>query len=219
MTRMMFEQELKSLRVSLEEMGRYVEYAMNKLSEAIINQDKELAEFIIKNDRNVNDMEKAIEAKCLSLITKQHPIASDLRMVSSALKVVTDLERIGDNTADIAELVIRNIDIEIPQYSIHLMPMIQEAKKMVQESIEHFINRNLEESKNVIEYDDVVDELFNKVKIDVINALKTTEDQVDVCIDILMISKYLEKIGDHAVNIAQWEVFRETGNMDDVRLL
>lgn len=219
MTRMMFEQELKSLRVSLEEMGRYVEYAMNKLSEAIINQDKELAEFIIKNDRNVNDMEKAIEAKCLSLITKQHPIASDLRMVSSALKVVTDLERIGDNTADIAELVIRNIDIEIPQYSIHLMPMIQEAKKMVQESIEHFINRNLEESKNVIEYDDVVDELFNKVKIDVINALKTTEDQVDVCIDILMISKYLEKIGDHAVNIVQWEVFRETGNMDDVRLL
>lgn len=219
MTRITFEQELDILKISLEEMGRYVEFAIDKLIEAIETQDKELAEYLIKNDRNVNDMERNIEAKCLSLITKQQPIAKDLRMVSSALKVVTDIERIGDNVADIAELIIRNIQVDIPRYSMHLLPMTEAAKAMVHDAVETFLSRDAEKAVDVIKSDDIVDDLFNKVKNDIIGAIRAGEENIDISIDILMISKYLEKIGDHAVNIAEWEIFQETGSMNDVRLL
>lgn len=219
MTRVNFEQELEVLKISLEEMGRYVEYTIDKLIEAIDKQDKELAEFIIENDRSVNDMEKNIEAKCLSLITKQQPVARDLRRVSAALKVVTDIERIGDHAADIAELIIRNIHIEIPRYSMHLLPMTEVAKNMVHNAMETFLDRDAEKAKEVVQSDDIVDDLFNKTKSDVITSIRNGEENVDICVDILMISKYLEKIGDHAVNIAEWEIFQETGSINNVRLL
>lgn len=219
MTRLIFDQEMEKLKNNLEEMGYYVESAIDKILEAIENNDSEIAEYIIKNDRFVNDMEKSIEARCLSLITKQQPIAKDLRIVSAALKVVTDIERIGDHAADIAELLIRNKEWDVKRYTAHITPMLEISKTMVHDSIETFLKRDIKEANRVIAKDDEVDELFNKVKVDIINSIRNGEENIDICVDILMLSKYLEKIGDHAVNIAEWKIFKETGLVDDVRLI
>lgn len=217
--RMIFEQELTDLRESLEEMTKYVEESVYKLRLAVENGDHETAEQIVKDDKNVNDMERSIEAKCLALITKQQPIARDLRLISSVLKVVTDIERIGDHVADIALISLRYEKVRLADISGHIMPMIQAAGEMVAESVDSFVRVDRKSAEEVIRKDDIVDELFNKVKYDVIEDLKTASEDVDQCIDVLMIAKYLERIGDHATNIAEWEVFKETGTIDNVRLL
>lgn len=217
--RIIFEQELADLRISLEEMSQYVEDSLLRLQMALESDDKVSAEQIIKDDKNVNDMERSIEAKCLALITKQHPIAGDLRLVSSVLKVVTDIERIGDHIADIALLSLRYKEVKFHEISGHIMPMIRAAGEMVADAVDSFIKRDNESANEVIRKDDIVDELFNKVKYDVIEKLKFGIEDIDRCIDVLMIAKYLERIGDHATNIAEWEVFKETGTIDNVRLL
>lgn len=224
-TRVNFENELDNLKKSLKEMGYNVELSIDRLFEAVGNIDEELTEVIIKNERNINDMERSIEAQCLSLITRQQPIAGDLRLISSALKVVTDIERIGDHAVDIAELILRWKQNNLLEYSVHIAPMIEASKEMVHSAVECFTQNDIERAKEVIESDDIVDNLFNKVKFDVIHLLQEQEcgegcyNEADICIDIMMIAKYLEKIGDHAVNIAEWAIFRETGSIQNVRLL
>lgn len=214
-----FVRELTELDKSLREMGRFVEDSIDRLVEVMEKQDRQQALIIIKSDRDVNDMERGIEAKCLSLITRQQPVAGDLRIVSAALKAVTDLERIGNHAADIAGLLTRCGRRDFSQISPHLPAMTRAAKDMVHNGINAFADRSLPDAKAVITGDDVVDELFNRVKYDIVMNLKTEKADVDSCIDLLMIAKYLEKIGDHAVNIAEWEIFRETGVMENVRLL
>lgn len=214
-----FVRELTELDKSLREMGRFVEDSIDRLVEVMEKQDRQQALIIIKSDRDVNDMERGIEAKCLSLITRQQPVAGDLRIVSAALKAVTDLERIGNHAADIAGLLTRCGRRDFSQISPHLPAMTRAAKEMVHNGINAFADRSLPDAKAVITGDDVVDELFNRVKYDIVMNLKTEKADVDSCIDLLMIAKYLEKIGDHAVNIAEWEIFRETGVMENVRLL
>lgn len=218
-TRKTFEQELVELNRNLEEMGRYVETSIDKLAEGMESSDGNYALSIIKSDRDVNDMERSIEAKCLSLITRQQPIARDLRVVSAALKVVTDIERIGNHAVDIAELLLRCEDVKLTDISQHLPAMITASRDMVHNAIEAFVGKSIKNAEDVILSDDIVDELFNKVKYDIVNNLKRENDNVDFCIDLMMIAKYLEKIGDHAVNIAEWEIFKETGSIDKVRLL
>lgn len=214
-----FVRELTELDKSLREMGRFVEDSIDRLVEVMEKQDRQQALIIIKSDRDVNDMERGIEAKCLSLITRQQPVAGDLRIVSAALKAVTDLEGIGNHAADIAGLLTRCGRRDFSQISPHLPAMTRAAKEMVHNGINAFADRSLPDAKAVITGDDVVDELFNRVKYDIVMNLKTEKADVDSCIDLLMIAKYLEKIGDHAVNIAEWEIFRETGVMENVRLL
>lgn len=214
-----FVRELTELDKSLREMGRFVEDSIDRLGEVMEKQDRQQALIIIKSDRDVNDMERGIEAKCLSLITRQQPVAGDLRIVSAALKAVTDLERIGNHAADIAGLLTRCGRRDFSQISPHLPAMTRAAKDMVHNGINAFADRSLPDAKAVITGDDVVDELFNRVKYDIVMNLKTEKADVDSCIDLLMIAKYLEKIGNHAVNIAEWEIFRETGVMENVRLL
>ncbi|NLL79529.1 MAG: phosphate signaling complex protein PhoU [Clostridiales bacterium] len=218
-TRITFEQELRELNRSLEEMGLFVENALEKLTMAIEERDKNLAETMIKNDRYVNDMERTIESKCLSLITRQQPIARDLRMISAVLKVVTDIERVGDHVVDIAELLVRFEEADPCGISSHIPVMLVAAKEMVRDAVDAFVGKSIEDAGKVIASDDVVDDLFNRVKADVIERLRTERGNEDHCIDTMNIAKYLEKIGDHAVNIAQWEVFKETGSIDKVRLL
>lgn len=218
MTRISFDQELELLNDTLEEMGHYVEETIDKLFEAIEQEDNELVAYIYANDRAINDMEKSIEAQCLSIITKQQPIAKDLRLVSAALKVVTDLERIGDHASDIAELILRNTHIDLPKYSPHILPMTIAAKSMVHNAIDNFITGDIIGAQEVIESDDVLDGLYNRVKDDIIETIRSQDDQIDVCVDVLMINKYLERIGDHAVNIAEWKIFKETGSINDVKL-
>lgn len=216
--RTVFEEELNALKNNIKEMGEEVENAYDRLFEAIREKDSEVVEELKRNDRRVNDMERKIESRCLSLITKQQPVAKDLRMISAALKVVTDLERVGDNVADIADLILRLNFVNFEVYSAHMNTMIEETKKIIHDGVDAFINRDAHIAKEFYKRDDVIDDLFNKVKEDIVSCLKEEKKNVDDCVDILMIAKYLEKMGDHAVTISEWEVFRETGNMKEFRL-
>ena len=217
--RVNYENELALLHDNLEEMGLLVEKNLEQLFVALEKKEKEILEEIRGNDRIINDMERAIESKCLTLITKQQPIAGDLRFVSATLKVVTDIERAGDQIVDIAELLLRMEMIDLTAYSEHFEPMVQETCKMVNKAVDAFISRNLEVAEQVIREDDVVDDLFNKVKDEVIAKVKDNKISADECVDALMIAKHLEKIADYAVNVGEWGVFQETGDLDDKRIL
>lgn len=218
-TRICYDHELSLLNDDLKEMGHLVEKAIEQTFLAFEDQNFEKAAEIIKEDRMVNDMERSIEARCLSLILRQQPVAGDLRVVTTALKVVTDLERIGDHASDIAELILRMKGEHIYHIVRHLPNMASEAQKMVHHAIEAFILQDVETAKEIIKRDDVIDELFSRVKDDVIGLLSNHKDMSDQCIDLLMIAKYLERIGDHAVNVCEWTEFAKTGALKNVRIL
>ena len=217
--RINYMEELDSLRRSVKEMGEAVEASFDQLLSAVDSKDEDLEMRIISGDRVINDMERNIESRCLSLITRQQPIAGDLRMISAALKVVTDIERIGDQTADIAELMLRMKGNELDLYSRHITGMLGVAKEIVHDAVDAFVNRDSRAADEVIRHDDVVDELFSKVKDDLVRRLQEGVSDVDACVDVLLIAKYLERIGDHAVNIAEWELFQESGSIRDIRLM
>lgn len=214
-----FINELNQLKENVADMATRVEKNYETLFEAYEKKEKAAIEKIVAVDKDINRRQREIESECLFLITRQQPIVSDLRAVTASLKVVTDIERVGDHVADIAELLIRMDMKELAAYSAHLNPMIRETRDMLRMAVDAFTGRNKEEAQEVIQKDDVVDELFNAVKNDVIESLKKETRDADECVDILMIAKYLEKIGDHAVNICEWEIFKETGNISDMRLL
>lgn len=216
--RLLFEEELEELKRSVSDMGEQIEKVYDRLFEVLKERDREALEAIVTNDRVINDMQRSIEAKCLTLLTKQQPVARDLRTVSAALKVVTDIERVGDHVSDMAELFLRLEMQNVEDFSASLPQMIEAAKRSVGEAIEAFVDMNMEAAKNVIAFDDVIDDLFNKVKEELIGDLRSGKKDPDDCVDVLMIAKYLEKIGDHAVNIGEWAIFRETGDIDDVRI-
>lgn len=217
--RLTFEHELQLLRENLTEMGQLIEQAIEKTLEAFESQNEVIANEIIQGDRNINDIEKTIESRCLSLILKQQPVARDLRIVTTALKVVTDMERIGDHAADIAELIIREKREPIYNLVKHIPEMGKVAKGMVHNSVAAFTSLNIEDAKKTIKQDDVVDDLFDKVKEEVATLLRASSEHVDQCVDILMIAKYFERIGDHAVNICEWTEFHETGSVNNIRIL
>ncbi len=216
--RLLFEEELEELKRSVSDMGEQIEKVYDRLFEVLKERDREALEAIVTNDRVINDMQRSIEAKCLTLLTKQQPVARDLRTVSAALKVVTDIERVGDHVSDMAELFLRLDMQNVEDFSASLPQMIEAAKRSVGEAIEAFADMNMEAAKDVIAFDDVIDDLFNKVKEELIGDLRSGKKDPDDCVDVLMIAKYLEKIGDHAVNIGEWAIFRETGDIDDVRI-
>ncbi|MDO4294195.1 MAG: phosphate signaling complex protein PhoU [Eubacteriales bacterium] len=217
-TRKLYSKEMEELTGSLEEMSNLVEASLENLFFSIEKKDKELASRIIRDDHNVNSLERSIESQCLLLITTQQPIAGDLRLVSSVLKVVTDVERIGDHASDIAELILQMDHTQLDAYSSHLKPMITAAREMVHEAVSAFIDRDEVKAGEVIKSDDIVDSLFDKVKHDIAETLKAQHSDAFECIDALMIAKYLERIGDHAVNICEWEIFRETGTIQDTQI-
>jgi len=206
-----FDEQLSQLNDMLVEMGAMIEKAIKHATEAIFNHDKKKAKKAIAADRDIDNMEKEIETLCLRLLLRQQPVARDLRLISAALKMITDMERIGDQAADISEIakfLIGN------KYIIDLenIPLMAEAtSKMVTESIDAFVKRDLELAQKVIDDDDVVDDLFDKVKRDVIELIQKDHANGEQAIDFIMIAKYFERIGDHATNIAEWVVFSITG--------
>lgn len=217
--RLSFDHELKVLKDNLNEMGHLIETAIEKTLAAFETQDEGMAREIIQGDRTINDIEKTIEARCLSLILKQQPVAKDLRIVTTALKVVTDMERIGDHAADIAELILREKRDTVYNLVKHIPEMGKVAKIMVHDAVVAFTSQDTESAKEIIKRDDVVDDLFDKVKEEVALLLRMSNEHVDQCVDILMIAKYFERIGDHAVNICEWIEFRETGSLNNIRIL
>ena len=201
--RITYEHELEELNKCLRDMAMMVEKAIEQTFVAFEDQNYTMAEDVIKGDRNVNDMERAIESRCLSLILRQQPVARDLRVISSALKMISDMERIGDQASDIVELAqyIKKSDVK---YKTHLSDMANEVIKMVTKSIKSFVKKDIEMARNVIVYDDVVDNYFEEIKKELIRIISSGESDGEEFIDILMIAKYLERIGDHATNIAEW---------------
>ena len=217
--RVLFEQELELLKNKVTEMGEHAEISYDRMVYSIRERKEDVLNSLLDTDHKMVDMQRSIEAMCLTLLTKQQPVAKDMRTVSAALKVVSDIERIGDHVGDIAELYLRmgNVNGE-GEYEHLLLDMMEEAKEMIHSSVEAFVDGDENVAKQVIAHDDVVDDLFNKMKDKMMNAIRNQDLDADRVVDYLMVAKYLEKVGDHAVNIAQWAMFRITGDMEGVRL-
>ena len=196
----------------LIEMGALIEKAIDLAIEALVKQDIELAGQAIEFDAEIDAKEKDIEALCLKLLLQQQPVARDLRLVSAALKMITDMERIGDQAADISEITIHLAAETFIKKLEHIPKMAEATAQMVTESIDAFVEKDLEQARAAIDHDDVVDDLFVTVRQDLIELVRADGGNGEHAMDLLMVAKYLERIGDHAVNIAEWVVFSITGH-------
>ena len=205
-----FDRQLTELNQDMIQMGHMIGQAIGTAISALNNRDKEQAEKVIDYDDEINEEERIIENLCLKLLLQQQPVARDLRQISASLKMITDLSRIGEQSGNIAEILGkasfgRDYDTTL------LQQMAAAAKKMVSTSLDALVKGDLRLAQQVERDDDVVDELFSKAKKELIQIIRSTQDSGEQAIDYLMIAKYFEKIGDHAVNISQWVLFMITG--------
>lgn len=205
-----FDSQLEKLNLELITMGSLCEDAISASVKGFLDDDDALCRKAVETEDEINRKERDIESICMKLLLEQQPVARDLRVISSALKMISDMERIGDQAYDIAEIAkfIKNSNVKS---KIHIKDMAAAATKMVTDSVDSFVKKDVELARAVMAYDDKVDNLFNCVKDELV--LLITEDKAngEFCIDLLMIAKYLERIGDHAVNIAEWVEYSITG--------
>lgn len=206
-----FDRQLVLLNEELTEMGILIENAISNAVAALSEQDAKLANDAIAYDKEVDRKEKDIESLCLRLLLRQQPVATDLRVISSALKMITDMERIGDQASDIAEIAKRSFNNPGLENMEHIRKMAKETINMVNKSIDAFVKKDTELAQSVIALDDRVDELFDKVKNDLVSVLVKDPSSSEDALDLLMVAKYFERIGDHATNIAEWVLFSITG--------
>lgn len=209
--RKIFEDELAELKKQLVEMCRLTEQMISDAITALVNKDRELGKSIGVVDKRVDEYEMAIEKRCMRILLKQQPVAKDFREVSTALKMITDIERFGDQAADIGELVYSMPGEKYIKELTHTKAMGNLAIKMVRESVNSFINNDAKLADEVIALDDQMDELFDTVKTELIELIKKDGSNGDQGIELMMVAKYLERIGDHAVNVAEWTKYNETG--------
>lgn len=208
-----FDEQLDLLNKELITMGAFCENAIELSANALTEGKPELADTVFHLSAQINEKEREIENRCLKLLLQQQPVAKDLRIVSSALKMVTDMARIGDQSADIAEIItLANIHSTDNTQVIHDMSVA--VIKMVTDSIDAFVKKDIEIANAVITYDDVVDGLFDEVKTDLIEKFGNPESNGEKVLDLLMIAKYFERMGDHAVEIAKWVLFSITGRKE-----
>ena len=205
-----FDQQLEKLNVELVTMGALCEDALTYAIRALFDRESDMAERAEEAEKQIDQMEREIEAICMRLLLQQQPVARDLRVISSALKMIGDMERIGDQAADIAEIVKYLKEDDVPNLR-HLREMSDFAAGMVTASINSFVRRDLDLAKKVILDDDVVDGYFEKVKETLIGLIADGDKDGAFLLDLLMIAKYIERIGDHATNIAEWVVYSITG--------
>ena len=209
--RVRFDEQLERLNVMLIDMGALCEEAITYAVKALETGKDEMRKKTFSADELIDDREREIESVCLKLLLQQQPVAKDLRLISAALKMISDMERIGDQAYDIAEIT-KFIKEDRSSFNHdHISAMADTAIQMVTESVDSFVKRDMDLANKVILKDDIVDELFDKVKDDLITAVTEDKDCAEYFIDILMIAKYLERISDHAVNIAEWVIFSITG--------
>ena len=191
-------------------MGTMIEDSIKKAIEALIDQNAELAKKIMNSDNDVDHEQKKIENICFNLLMQQQPVAKDLRVISAAMKMVTDMERIGDHAADISDMTILMADSDYSKDKINMdviKEMAKETTDMVIKSVDAFVGRNMELAHWVIDHDDVVDDLFNDFKQELIKEINENVENGEMATDMLMVAKYFERIGDHATNIAEWVIF------------
>ena len=209
-----FDRQLVTLNDEMIEMGSMIEKAIQQAITALITQNADKAKEIIQYDEDIDHQEKTIENLCLKLLLQQQPVARDLRVISSALKMITDMERIGDHASDISEMAILMADRPYIKKLEHIQEMAKESSLMLVGSIEAFVNKDLQQAHDIIVRDDVVDDLFEKIKTELIKMIHKDPNVGDQAMDLLMVAKYLERIGDHACNIADWVIFSITGTHD-----
>ena len=211
MARKTFEEELTDLHDTLTKMCSLVEGMIGNAVTALKTLDRKLGAAVSEADREVDDLEIAIEKKCMRILLKQQPVAKDLMMVTTALKVITDVERIGDQAADIGEIVRSYPDLKLFKEPEYIARMGDLAVAMIHQSVEAFLNESVGGADMVIHADDEMDSLFNQTKQDLIDSMVKHSTLADQAIELLMVAKYLEKIGDYAVNVSEWAKYLVTG--------
>lgn len=209
--RTQFDSELDHLKLSLIKMSDLVIRNITEALHSFLEMNTELAESIIKDDALVNDFEHAIEQECLRIILREQPVAKDLRLITSVLKMITDLERIGDHAVDISKLTVfmekTNEVFQVKQTRL----MIEVCEEMIRLALDSFVNKDMGMAREVIEKDDLVDDYFVEIRQTVAEAIRESNIEANYAIYLMMVAKYLERIGDHAVNLAEWVIFSITG--------
>ena len=213
-----FDEQLHTLNHELLEMGALIERAIRSATDALVKQDVEAALQAIAADKEVDQAERDIESLCLKLLLQQQPVARDLRLISSALKMITDMERIGDQASDIAELVIYLSKEPYRKELKHLPQMAENAIRMVTGALDAYVRKDVALAQEVMAMDDAIDALFVTVKDELIALIRNDASAGSQAIDLLMIAKYYERIGDHAQNIAEWVEYALTGRHKGVFL-
>ena len=210
-----FDEQLFELNREIIEMGAMCEEAIASASQALTTGDTELAEKVRANGSAIDQMERDIENRCMKLLLHQQPVARDLRLISAALKMITDMERIGDQAEDIAEIVTLLNGHTMEGMEL-IAEMAGETIEMVTASVDAFVEKDVNLANKVIARDDVVDDYFSRVKYGIISLIAENSSEGEFALDLLMIAKYLERIGDHATNIAEWVIYSVTGAHQEV---
>lgn len=215
-----YDEKLNLLNDNLVKMGEMVKEQIANTIRILENQDKEIAKEILQNENDINSMEKNIERLCLNLILHEQPVAKDLRTISSAFKMIIDLERIGDHATDISEIILETKKTlkNIENFK-NFIAMSNKTTEMITNSINAYINKDINLANLVIKSDDVVDDLFVKIKKEMMHLIKDTDEDGEKIIEDLLIAKYFERIGDHSVNIAEWAIFSITGEHKNSKIL
>lgn len=210
-----FQKELEELNEEIIEMGKMIVYDIQNAVKALVTQDINLAKEAIQYDLSIDRQERNIEHLCLKLLLEQQPVAGDLRIISSALKMITDMERIGDHAADISELTILMAKESYIKHLEHIQLMAEISMTMLSESLDAYVEKDLKKAEAVIKRDDEVDDLFDKVKNELINIIHENVNDGEQAANLLMAAKYMERIGDHATNISEWVIFSITGKHEE----
>ena len=213
-----FDEQLNELNQEMIHMGNIIEQAIENALDALIHKDIKKANEIIKSDNEIDRQERKIENLCLQLLLQQQPVAKDLRFISATLKMITDMERIGDHATSIAELTIETVNQAHIKKLEHIEQMAKETIIMLINCLKSYIAQNLEIAEKVIEHDEKVDKLFFRVKKDLIQMIHEDCECGEDATNLLLIAKYFERIGDHAVNIAEWIIFSITGKHEKLSI-
>lgn len=211
--RIRFDEQLEQLNKDMIDMGTMIEESIGNAVKALMAQDTELAKRTMNGDEKIDRAERKIEDLCLRLLLQQQPVARDLRNISAALKMVTDMERIGDHATDISELAIVLAKKPYIKKLDHIESMAKETMVMLIQALEAYVERDIDKARKVILHDDVVDDLFEQVKEELIELIRKHADEGEQAVDLLMVTKYFERIGDHATNIAEWVIFSINGEL------
>lgn len=212
-----FDEQLAMLNVELIKMGSLCELVISNSMKGLIDDNDEMLKLVFDTDSEIDEKEREIETMCFKLMLQQQPVAKDMRTISSALKMITDMERIGDQASDIAEIA-QYIENDESKNHTHIAAMAESAAIMVTDAIKSFVDKDLDLAYKVMAEDDIVDDHFEEVRSDLIELIRGKETSPERCLDLLMIAKYFERIGDHAVNIAEWVEFSITGEHTSAEL-
>ncbi|CDE12704.1 phosphate signaling complex protein PhoU [Ruminococcus sp. CAG:330] len=202
--------QLETLNTNMIQMGALCEDAISAAIQSLLEDDRTIAKKVTDTELEIDQMERDIERQCMRLLLMQQPVATDLRVVSSALRMIADLERIGDQAFDIADIT-KSGSFQGFSGKVHIKEMAKAAIHMVTDSVDSYVKQDVQLAKRVTEEDDVVDELFLKVRRELVKLIHTDQNASEQALDLLMIAKYLERIGDHAVNVSEWVIYSVTG--------